>query len=130
MIEEQKIVEVQGFQLVEEARKMKDGGYRLVQIGATAVQEGYELNYSFDKEYKFVNLRLRLESNTVEVPSVSQVYWNAFLYENEIHDLYGITFDGLVLDFKGHFYLTSIPTPFAASAPTPGVSTSVIQPRA
>ncbi len=111
-MEGHKTVELQGGQLIEEVRKMKDGGYRLVQIGATAVQEGYELNYSFDKEYGFVNLRLRLASNEVEVPSVSLVYWNAFLYENEIHDLFGIRISGIAIDYKGDFYRTTVKFPF------------------
>lgn len=112
MIEEQKIREVQVERLVEEVRKMKDGGYRLVQIGAAAVRDGYEVNYSFDKEYNFENLRLRLPSNAVEVPSVSSVYWSAFLYENEIHDLFGIRISGIAVDYKGDFYRTTVKFPF------------------
>ena len=36
------------------------------------------------------------------------------MYENEIHDLYGLTVEGMNVDFGGHFYATKVPFPFAA----------------
>ncbi len=87
-----------------------------------------EVNYSFDRQGAFSNLRLTLPASGAKLPSVSSVYWCAFLYENEIHDLFNVTFDGLVLDFKGTLYKTAEPFPFAKA--TPGVSTSVVQPTA
>lgn len=126
MIEEQTLLAITPDQLNEEVRKRLAEGWRLVQIGATTQGELIEVNYSFDRDYAFQNLRVQIEATNPRLPSVSGHYWSAFLYENEIHDLFGITFDGLVLDFKGALYKTSIPTPFAA----PGVSASVVQPRA
>ena len=79
---------------------------------------------------RFKNLRLQIPVENARLPSVSGVYFCAFIYENEIHDLFGISFDGLVLDFKGHLYTTAVPTPFAAQKAAPGVSTTVVQPRA
>ena len=39
------------------------------------------------------------------------------MYENEIHDLYGLTVTGMNVDFGGHFYATKVPYPFAAATP-------------
>ncbi len=60
------------------------------------------------------NLRITVKQDAV-IPSVSGVYWGAFVYENEIHDLYGITVSGINIDFKGHFYRTTIKNPFTVT---------------
>ena len=39
------------------------------------------------------------------VPSISGVYFAALLIENETQDHFGVTFDGLVLDFGSRLYL-------------------------
>ena len=87
-------------------------GYRLVQIGCTTLQGAYELNYSFDKDYRFKNLRITVGSDE-EVPSISVIYPNAFLYENEIHDLFGVVMKNITIDYRGTLYRTSIQTPFS-----------------
>jgi ech hydrogenase subunit D len=97
--------------LQQRVKGMLDQGYRLVQIGCTNTGEAYEINYSFDKDYHFENLRVIISPGT-ELPSVSSSYPGAFVYENEIHDLYGVTVTGMNIDFKGTLYKTSIPTPF------------------
>ena len=52
----------------------------------------------------------------VPVPTLSTVFFAAFLVENEIQDQFGIKFDGLVVDFGGTLYLDDdeevIRTPF------------------
>jgi ech hydrogenase subunit D len=112
MIEEQKIIDIQIPQLLGEVQKCKGAGYRLVQICATTTPAGYELSYSFDKDYQFINYRIVLATNAVEIPSVSSVYWNAFLYENELHDLFGFKITGIAIDYKGDFYKTTVKFPF------------------
>ena len=87
-------------------------GYRLVQIGCSTLQSGYELNYSFDKDYRFKNLRITAAPGE-EVPSISMIYPNAFLYENEIHDLFGVPSRIFPIDYGGTLYRTAIKTPFS-----------------
>ncbi len=130
MIEEQPNVAVTPETLVAEVKTFAEQGWRLVQIGVTTLGELLEVNYSFDRERHFKNLRLQIPADGARLPSVSAQYFCAFLYENEIHDLFGITFDGLALDFKGQLYTTAIPTPFAGVKAAPGVSATVVQPRA
>ena len=124
MIEEQTMIAVSPETLVAETQKMRDRGYRLVQIGVTRLGEELELNYSFDLDRRFVNFRFRRPKLGARVPSISGIYWCAFAYENEISDLFGVQVDGNVLDFKGAFYQTAIKHPFIqdaapASAPAP-----------
>jgi len=87
-------------------------GYRLVQIGCTALPGAYELNYSFDKDYRFKNLRVTAAPGE-EVPSVSVIYPNAFLYENEIHDPFGVVIKNINIDYRGTLYRTAIKVPFS-----------------
>ena len=87
-------------------------GYRLVQIGCSTLPGAYELNYSFDKDYRFKNLRITAAPGE-EVPSISVIYPNAFLYENEIHDLFGLVVKDIAIDYGGSLYRTAIKTPFS-----------------
>ena len=101
-------------ELVARTAQMKKEGCRLVQIGCTKVGDDYEINYTFDKDFVMTTLRITVKQDTV-VPSVSSVYFGAFVYENEIHDLYGITVAGINIDFGGHFYRTAIKSPFSVT---------------
>jgi ech hydrogenase subunit D len=116
MIEKQELKTVEVGALVGAVSEMKNKGYRLVQISPTTLG-GFELNYSFDKDYSFTNIRVMVASDEVVVPSVSSIYPNAFLYENEIHDLFGIKISGISIDYKGNFYQTTIKHPFGSTKP-------------
>ncbi|MGA2104266.1 NADH-quinone oxidoreductase subunit C [Methanoregula sp.] len=101
-------------ELVARTAQMKKEGFRLVQIGCTKIGDDFEINYVFDKDYVMTNLRITVKQDTM-IPSVSSVYFGAFVYENEIHDLYGITVSGINIDFGGKFYRTTIKQPFSVT---------------
>lgn len=113
-------------QLCAAVLQLRDAGWRLVQIGATRLPEHVELTYSFDRALVLTNLRLLVSAPGGRVPSVSGIFWCAFLYENEIHDLFEIQVDGLAVDFHGALYQTAIPFPFsvAPKAKTPAARPS------
>jgi len=112
MSEPQEIVPIGKNDLVGMVAHLFAEGYRLVQIGCSTLQGGYELNYSFDKDYRFKNLRMTVAPDE-EVPSISAIYPNAFLYENEIHDLFGLLVKDIAIDYGGSLYRTAIKTPFS-----------------
>jgi ech hydrogenase subunit D len=116
MIEKQDLRTVEVGDIAKAVNEMKEQGYRLIQICPTTI-DGFELNYSFDKDYNFVNIRAIIASDEVIVPSVSAIYPNAFLYENEIHDLFGIKISGINIDYKGNFYRTTVKYPFGSKKP-------------
>lgn len=122
MIEEQPIIGVKTDTLLEKVEELHQQGYRLVQIGATTLPDCVEVNYSFDLASKFVNLRLALPHREMRIPSISKIYWCAFIYENEMHDLFRIEVDGMAVDFKGQFYRTTVPAPWAPVAPAAAAS--------
>lgn len=112
MIETQDLRETTPDRLLGEVLEMRSAGYRLVQIGATR-NEMFEVNYSFDKDLKFVNLKIKLVDNDQEIPSISGIYWSAFLYENELHDLFGLQIRHINIDYQGNFYKVARPAAFA-----------------
>ncbi|RDU22963.1 NADH-quinone oxidoreductase subunit C [Anaerosacchariphilus polymeriproducens] len=111
MREEYKIIELQPERLVDTAMRLKRDLYRLVQICAVRIESGYELTYSFAKEYEFLNYRLVINEDVV-VTSISGVFETAFLYENEMKDLFGVNIDLINLDYKGNLYRIEKPTPY------------------
>ena len=44
--------------------------------------------------------------------SVSNIFEPAFLYENEMHDLFGIKINLIKIDYNGTLYKTAKETPF------------------
>lgn len=113
MIEEQKLQNIEIKDLLTRVKEYFDRQYRLVQIGCAKIGDVFEINYSFDLDYKFENLKITINSPAQEIPSISSIYWNAFLYENEIHDLYGLSIKGIAIDYQGTFYKTTVKNPFA-----------------
>ena len=112
MSEPQEIIPIQKDTLLGAVSDLFARGYRMVQIGCTTLDNAYELNYSFDKDYHFKNLRVTAQRED-EIQSISVIYPNAFLYENEIHDLFGIKIKNMSVDYRGAFYRTAIKTPFS-----------------
>jgi ech hydrogenase subunit D len=91
--------------LLGEVAKAKVDGYRFVTLSCVEVDENtFDIFYHFDKDLVMKHYRLRVPKSTV-VPSISAVYFAAFLVENEIQDLFGIQFSGLAMDYQGTFYL-------------------------
>ena len=100
--------------VVAKAEEAKKSGHRLVQIGCTKIGDDFEILYVYDKDYALLSYRITVKAD-VTIPSISGVYWGAFVYENEIHDLYGLTVTGINIDFKGTFYKTAIKHPFSVT---------------
>jgi ech hydrogenase subunit D len=111
--EEETLIPIEIGELLAKTEHYKKDGNRLVQIGCTKVGDLYEINYSFDKDFVFQTIRITI-SQATELPSISGIYWGAFVYENEIHDLYGITVKDMNVDFKGTFYRTTVKYPFSS----------------
>lgn len=113
--------EISKSEIVKIAADMKSKGYRLVVITCTPAEENYDITYSFDKDGSLAHYRINAPESS-EIQSVCGSYAGAFVYENEIHDLYGFKFKGMTIDFNGTFIRTSIPFPFKKKQPEPAVT--------
>ena len=92
--------------VLEEVNNMKMYGYRFAAM--TCDHEGgdtLELTYHFDLNYEMKNIQTVVNLNE-KIESISSIYGPAFLIENEFQDLYGVTFNGLIIDYKGNLYLS------------------------
>ena len=118
MMEPQTIIPISVGEVVQKAEQAKKDGCRLVQIGCTKIEDNFEIIYVYDKDYKLTNYRITVKQDT-EIPSISGVWFGAFVYENEIHDLYGLHVKGINIDFKGTFYKTAIKHPFSVTITKP-----------
>jgi ech hydrogenase subunit D len=107
---EQEFLTITKEELVAEVTRRKTQGWRLSQISATYKGE-YDLLYTLEKEYAMANLRVLLRDGEA-VDSVSAAYPYAYLYENEMKDLFGVEILGMNVDFHGNLYQTDIKTPF------------------
>jgi ech hydrogenase subunit D len=114
-IERQEVREIAKDRLLVEADAFFASGCRLVQICALKNEGRIELDYSFGKDFDMTTLRFVVAPGE-SVPSVSHIWRGAFLYENEIQDLYGVTIDNLAVNYGGAFYDVAKPHPFAPSA--------------
>jgi len=101
--------------LLDKVQAMHEQGYRLVQISATRLPDMLELTYSFALDGRVAQFRLHLADRALSVPSISPIYWCAFLYENEMHDLFNLSVEGMAVDFKGTLYKTAIKFPFGST---------------
>jgi len=98
-------------ELLPKVRQLKEDGYRFVQMCGITQPDGAIVMYSFDKDLVLYQYKLKVKDGE-DVESITGSYWNAFVYENEVHDLFGINFLHNALDFGGGFFKTSIPTPW------------------
>ncbi|MCH3972583.1 MAG: NADH-quinone oxidoreductase subunit C [Oscillospiraceae bacterium] len=114
----QQMIHIEVPQLLDQVERMKRQGCRMVQICCTRVPEGYELTYSFDKDYTLYNLRLTAAENE-PVMSITSIYWPAFVYENEMHDLFGVQIRHIAhdVDYGGTFYRLAEKTPWHELSP-------------
>jgi len=133
MLNRQTITEIKAEELLVEVEKKRKDGKRLVQISCTINKpprqatpdtppmEGnyFEITYSFEDGMNLENLRLDVPE-TMEIESISGIYSFAFLYENEMKDLFGVKFNNLLVDFGGNLYKTAIKTPFNHTPPKEG----------
>jgi ech hydrogenase subunit D len=122
MVEKQEITVIKPEELLPRVKKFFEEKHRLAAVSCSKLGGALQIDYTFDKDYVFADLRIILPSEKPSLPSITQIYFAAFTYENELHDLFGVKFDGLALDFQGNFYRTQQKTifnPAGAAAPAP-----------
>ena len=98
--------------LLTVVQELKSSGHRLCQICATLVDESIEVIYTFEKDNVLANYKFVVDARHPELESVTEIYHYAFIYENEMHDLFGITFKNLALDYSGNFFKVAVDTPW------------------
>lgn len=101
-------------EILQTTQQMFDNDWRFVtQTVVDLGDEGFELFYHYDKELELKHYKVKFPKGT-SIPSVSGIYFCALLIENENRDLFGLSYDDLVLDFNRTFYLETAGDPINA----------------
>ena len=107
------LVEITPEQLLGEVMKLKNKSLRLSQICCAYSNEKIELSYSFanDETNDYINLRIVMDKED-EVCSITEFYPYAFLYENEMKELFGVKINMINMDYKNQLYRIKDEAPF------------------
>ncbi|MEC4272442.1 NADH-quinone oxidoreductase subunit C [Adlercreutzia sp. R25] len=92
-------------------------GWRYVQILAVNTEDGVDLVYSYMKEGLLENDTVKAVGADDVVPSITDLFLEAFVCENEIHDLYGVDIENIAIDFGGMFYQLAEKAPMTVVSP-------------
>lgn len=106
-------------ELLTRVQTLKHEGIRFVQMCAETTEQGIDLLYTFYDEttQNALNLCVYGIDESSRVPSIQGLYFAAFSYENETHDLYGVRFVNMKLDFGGHFFNLATSEPMTIITP-------------
>ena len=110
---EKVLKEITPDQLLGEVMALKNQSLRLSQICCAYSEEKLHVSYSFanDDTNEYINLRLVIDKET-EVCSITEFYPYAFLYENEMKELFGVNVQMINLDYSNKLYRINAETPF------------------
>ena len=106
-------------ELLGRVQSLKYQGMRFIQMCAETTAAGIDLIYTFYDETcdNALNLCVYGIDKSSEVPSIQGLYFAAFSYENETHDLYGVRFINMKLDFGGNFFNVTSEEPMTVITP-------------
>lgn len=99
------------------ARQRKEEGWRFVQLMAVNTEEGIDLIYSFMKDGVLQNNKVERVNKGDIIPSITGEFLAAFVFENEVHDLFGVDIEGIAIDFGGTFYALAQSEPMTIISP-------------
>ena len=112
-------VDIPLVELLARVQTLKHEGFRFVQMCGETTEAGTDLLYTFYDEVRdnALNLCVYGIGEDTEVPSIQELYFAAFSYENETHDLFGVHFINMKLDFGGHFFNVAEEAPMTVITP-------------
>lgn len=99
------------------AQNRKADGWRYVQTLAVNTESGVDVVYSFMKDASLENHTVKAVGKGDVLDSITDSYLEAFVWENEIHDLFGVSFKDIALDFEGTFYAVAQAEPMTVVSP-------------
>ena len=104
-------------QLHREAAILKTEGWRFIQTHAVNTDDGIDLYYSFMKDGCIANYRIAGVKSNQPVPSITDLFLAAFVFENEARELFGVDMRDIAIDFAGAMYAPAESAPMTFIAP-------------
>ncbi len=99
------------------AAVLKAEGYRFVQMHAVNADWGVDLYYSFMKDGVIENYRIKGLKERQPVPSITNLFLAAFVFENEARELFGVDMRDVAIDFGGAMYTLAESEPMTFMSP-------------
>ncbi len=103
--------------LRREAAFMKAEGWRFVQTHAVNTEDGVDLYYSFMNDGFLRNYHIVGVKPEDEVPSITDLFLAAFVFENEARELFGVNMGPIAIDFQGTMYAPAQNEPMTFMSP-------------
>ena len=103
--------------LHHEAAVMKVDGWRFIQTHAVNTDNGVDLYYSFMKDGHIQNLKVQGVTKDQQVPSITDLFLAAFVFENEARELFGVDMRDIAIDFSGAMYAPAQQEPMTFMTP-------------
>lgn len=103
--------------LHREAAIKKADGWRFIQTHAVNGENGVDLYYSFMKDGLIENYRIAGVGKDDAVPSITDLFLAAFVFENEARELFGVDMRDIAIDFAGAMYAPAIDAPMTFISP-------------
>lgn len=103
--------------LHSEAETLKTDGWRFIQTHAVNGKDGIDLYYSFMKDGRIANYRIAGVKGDQAVPSITDLFLAAFVFENEARELFGVDMRDIAIDFDGAMYAPAERAPMTFIAP-------------
>ncbi len=85
------------------AQRLRDAAWRLITASAVPRTDGWTVLYHFERDQRLCHLRVEV-ANGEPVPAIDDAFPAAFLVENELHELQGLTVSGMSIDYGGRLY--------------------------
>ena len=103
--------------LHRECAVRKIEGWRFIQTHAVKTDEAVDIYYSFMKDGKVENLKVEGVTKQDAVPSVTDLFLAAFVFENEARELFGVDMRDIAIDFSGAMYAPAESEPMTFMSP-------------
>jgi len=100
-----------------EASIMKGENWRFIQTHAVNTDDGIDLYYSFMKNGLARNYRVKGVKKGTPVPSITDLFLAAFVFENEARELFGVDMRDIAIDFHGGLYAPAEQEPMTIITP-------------
>lgn len=117
MAYETEFVQIPLEQLEREAAIMKADGWRFIQTHAVNGDIGIDLYYSFMKDGVARNYKIVGVTKEMPVPSITDKFLAAFVFENEARELFGVDMQDIAIDFHGAMYAPAVSEPMTIISP-------------
>lgn len=105
------IEDIEEGELMPRCAMLKSQGWRLCQIHSVRIPGGYELTYTLANGYDMHNFKIKVEEGAA-VPSITPIYACAWIYENEIAELFGVDIKNILMSYDRKLYKLCVETPF------------------